>query len=47
MSVTVTAQWFELKGDPQIASEYRQLSQEALARSQRYKALADLAENLD
>ena len=38
------AQWFELKHEPAIANEYRQLAQEALARAQRYKALADLTE---
>jgi hypothetical protein len=38
------AQWFELKGDAHVALEYRQLSQECLARAQRYKALAELAE---
>jgi hypothetical protein len=38
------AHWFEIKGEPHIALEYRQLAQECLARAQRYKALADLAE---
>jgi len=38
------AQWFDLKHEHQIALEYRQLAQESLARAQRYKALADLAE---
>jgi regulator of protease activity HflC (stomatin/prohibitin superfamily) len=38
------AHWYEAKGEAQIALEYRQLSQEALARAQRYKALAALSE---
>lgn len=38
------AHWYEIKGEAQIALEYRQLAQECLARAQRYKALADLAE---
>jgi hypothetical protein len=31
-------------GDEQIAAEYRQLTQEALARAERYQSLANLAE---
>ena len=38
------AHWFEIKGEREVALEYRQLAQESLARAQRYKALADLAE---
>jgi hypothetical protein len=38
------AQWFECSGNETLASEYRQLSKEALERAQRYKELADLAE---
>ena len=38
------AQWFACSGNETLANEYRQLSQEALERAQRYKELADLAE---
>jgi hypothetical protein len=38
------AQWFELTGNRRLAEEYRQLSQEALARAQRYKELAERAD---
>jgi hypothetical protein len=38
------AQWFDRSGNPALASEYRQLSQEALDRAQRYKELGDLAD---
>jgi hypothetical protein len=38
------AQSYGLKGETHVALEYRQLAQESLARAQRYKALANLAE---
>jgi hypothetical protein len=36
------AKRFASDGNEQIAAEYRQLSQESLARARRYSALADL-----
>jgi hypothetical protein len=38
------AERFAAVGDEQIAAEYRQLTQEALARAERYQSLANLAE---
>jgi len=38
------AQWFERSGNQALANEYLQLSHEALERAQRYKELADLAD---
>ena len=38
------AQWFDCSGNQNLATEYHQLSHEALERAQRYKELADLAD---
>lgn len=38
------AQWFECSGNENLATEYHQLSHEALERAQRYKELADLSD---
>ena len=38
------AERFAAADDEQIAAEYRQLTQEALARAERYQSLANLAE---